>query len=205
MDCRLTLIGKKFGMKPNMLKKNLITLILFFLNTSVIANEEAKYDIIYKSNIYEIRFYSERLVVETKNDESSVAFKKLFNYISGTNNASKKIEMTIPVTQIKKSNSNYMQFIIPSKFNKNTIPTPSNSDVQISSIKEGYFGVIEYSGRASNANFIKYSKILQNKLLEDKIFINGSPIKATYNGPFTLPLLRRNEVMFNVLWKNLVQ
>ena len=205
MDCRLTLIGKKFGMKTNMLKKNLITLILFFLNTSVIANEEAKYDIIYKSNIYEIRFYSERLVVETKNDESSVAFKKLFNYISGTNNASKKIEMTIPVTQIKKSNSNYMQFIIPSKFNKNTIPTPSNSDVQISSIKEGYFGVIEYSGRASNANFIKYSKILQNKLLEDKIFINGSPIKATYNGPFTLPLLRRNEVMFNVLWKNLVQ
>ena len=205
MDCRLTLIGKKFGMKTNMLKKNLITLILFFLNTSVIANEEAKYDIIYKSNIYEIRFYSERLVVETKNDESSVAFKKLFNYISGTNNASKKIEMTIPVTQIKKSNSNYMQFIIPSKFNKNTIPAPSNSDVQISSIKEGYFGVIEYSGRASNANFIKYSKILQNKLLEDKIFINGSPIKATYNGPFTLPLLRRNEVMFNVLWKNLVQ
>ena len=206
MDYQLILIGKKFGMKTNILKKDFITLIFFFLlNTSVTANEEAKYDVIYKSNIYEIRFYSERLVVETENNESSGAFKKLFNYISGTNNTSEKIEMTIPVTQIKKGNSNYMQFIVPSKFNKKTIPTPSNSDVQISTIKEGYFGVIEYSGRASNANFIKYTKILRNKLLDDKILVKGSPIKATYNGPFTLPLSRRNEVMFNVLWKSLVQ
>ena len=177
----------------------------FLLNTASIANEEAEYNVVHKTIIYEIRFYTERLVVESAYNNEGGTFRKLFNYISGANNNSQKIEMTIPVTQIKKSNSNYMQFIIPSKFNKNTIPTPSNSDVQISSIKEGYFGVIEYSGRASNANFIKYSKILQNKLLEDKIFINGSPIKATYNGPFTLPLLRRNEVMFNVLWKNLVQ
>jgi hypothetical protein len=201
MDCHLTLTGKKFGMKANILKKNLIALILFFLNTSVDANEEAKYDIIYKSNIYEIRFYSERLVVETKNNINSSAFKKLFNYISGTNYTSEKIEMTVPVTQIRKDDSNYMQFIIPSKFNKKTIPTPSNSDIQISRIKEGYFGVIEYSGKSTNANFIKYSKILRKKLLEDRVLIKGSPIKATYNKPFTLPFLRRNEVMFNVLWK----
>ena len=167
----------------------------------MVANEEAKYDIIYKSNIYEIRFYSERLVVETKNNINSSAFKKLFNYISGTNNTSKKIEMTIPVTQIKKDNTNFMQFILPSKFNKETIPLPLNSDVEISIIEEGYFAIIEYSGRSSDKNFIKYSKILQGKLLEDKILIKGSPIKASYNGPFTPPPLRRNEVMFNVKGK----
>ena len=167
----------------------------------MVANEEAKYDIIYKSNIYEIRFYPERLVVETKNNLNSSAFKKLFNYISGTNNTSKKIEMTIPVTQIKKDNTNFMQFILPSKFNKKTIPIPSNSDVEISIIEEGYFAVIKYSGRSSDKNFIKYSKTLQKKLLEDKILIKGLPIKATYNGPFTLPLLRRNEAMFNIEWK----
>ena len=204
MDCRLTSIGKKFGMKTNLLQKNLIILI-FFLNTSVLAIEEAKYDIIYKSDIYEIRFYSERLVVETKNNINSSAFKKLFKYISGANNASKKIEMTVPVTQVKKDNSNYMQFIIPSKFNLKTIPGPTNLDVQISRIKEGYFGVIEYNGRSTATNFIKYSKILSEKLSDDKILIRGSPIKATYNGPFTLPILRRNEVMFNVFWKNSVQ
>tara|TARA_B100000767_G_C19593103_1_gene462297 strand:- start:155 stop:730 length:576 start_codon:yes stop_codon:yes gene_type:complete len=191
-------------MKTNLLQKNLIILI-FFLNTSVLAIEEAKYDIIYKSDIYEIRFYSERLVVETKNNINSSAFKKLFKYISGANNTSEKIAMTVPVTQVKKDNSNYMQFIIPSKFNLKTIPGPTNLDVQISRIKEGYFGVIEYTGRSTATNFIKYSKILREKLSDDKILIRGSPIKATYNRPFTLPILRRNEVMFNVFWKNSVQ
>ena len=133
------------------------------------------------------------------NDGNS--FRKLFKYISGTNNNSQKIEMTIPVTQIQKDNTNFMQFILPSKFNKKIIPTPSNSDVKISIIEEGYFAIIKYSGRSSDKNFIKYSKVLQKKLLEDKILIKGLAIKATYNSPFTLPLLRRNEAMFRVKWK----
>ena len=180
-------------------KKITIVIIGFLLNTAAIANEEAKYAVVHKTNIYEIRFYSERLVVESIYNNKT--FRKLFNYISGANNNSQKIEMTIPVTQIKKNNTNFMQFILPAKFNKETIPIPSNSDVEISIIEEGYFAIIKYSGRSSDRNFIKYSKTLQEKLLEDKILIKGLPIKATYNGPFTLPLLRRNEAMFNIEWK----
>ena len=46
-----------------------------------------------------------------------------------------------------------------------------------------------------------FSPILR-ELLKDQILIKGSAIKATYNGPFTLPLFRRNEAMFNIDWKN---
>ena len=67
-------------------------------------------------------------------------------------------------------------------------------------IKEGFFAVIRYSGRASDTNFDKHSKILEKKLNEDNVSINGLPIKATYDSPFTLPLLRRNEAMINVEW-----
>ena len=110
--------------------------------------------------------------------------------------------MTIPVTQTQKDNESFMQFYLPSKYTKETIPIPSNSDIEIATIKEGYFAVIKYSGRSSDKNFVKYSKILNQKLLEDQILIKGSAIKATYNSPFTLPPFRRNEAMFNVEWKN---
>ena len=166
------------------------------------ASEEVEFDIIHKTKIYEIRKYPERLVAQAINNKDNTTFRKLFNYIAGANNSSKKIKMTTPVTQTKKNNVSFMQFYLPSKFDKKTTPIPSNSDVKITLMKEGYFAVIKYSGRSSDKNFTKYSKILQEKLLEDTILIKGLPIKATYNGPFTLPLLRRNEVMFNIKWKN---
>ena len=48
-----------------------------------------------------------------------------------------------------------MQFYLPSEFNKKTTPIPTNSDVEIILMKEGYFAVIRYSGRTSDKNFIK--------------------------------------------------
>jgi len=95
-----------------------------------------------------------------------------------------------------------MQFYLPSRFNKDNIPSPSNSDVKILNIKGGYYAVITYSGRASDKNFIKHKNILENELIKKEILILSTPIKATYNSPFTLPLLRRNEVMFEINIKN---
>ena len=164
------------------------------------AYEEPKYTIINQNAVYEIRYYKERLAVQVTYGYDGNGFRKLFNYISGANTASKKISMTIPVTQTKENNLNYMQFYLPSKFTKETVPSPTNPEVKISTIKEGFFAVIKYSGRASDSNFDKHSKILENKLNEDNISINGLPIRATYNSPFTLPMLRRNEAMFKVEW-----
>ena len=188
------------------------TLVLFFLSILVsvlflstnvtMATEELKFDIVHKNEIYEIRKYSERLVAQAINDKNNTTFRKLFNYIAGANNSSKKIKMTTPVTQTKKNNVTFMQFYLPSEFNKKNTPIPTNSDVEITLMKEGYFAVIRYSGRSSDKNFIKHSKILREKLLEDKILINGFAIQATYNPPWTLPPFRRNEVMFNVKWES---
>ena len=181
----------------------LISLILYiFPNTKTMASEEAPYNVVHKTDVYEIRHYSDRLVVQVINRGDNNSFRKLFNYISGSNVTSEKISMTIPVTQTKKNNNLFMQFYLPSKFTKETVPLPSNPDIEITTIKEGYYAVIKYSGRSSDKNFEKHSKILKQKLIEDKISIIGSPIKATYNSPFTLPLFRRNETMFNVDWKN---
>ena len=180
-----------------------IVYIFFLLPYSItMANEEASYDVVHKTDIYEVRYYSDRLVAQVTNKGDNNSFRKLFNYISGENKNSEKIAMTIPVTQTKKDGELFMQFYLPSKFNKETTPIPTNPDLEIATIPEGYFAVIKFSGRSSDKNFEKHNKILKQKLLDDKIPINGFAVRATYNSPFTLPPLRRNEAMFSIDWKN---
>tara|TARA_B100001996_G_scaffold372376_1_gene348680 strand:+ start:462 stop:962 length:501 start_codon:yes stop_codon:yes gene_type:complete len=165
------------------------------------AYEEAKYDVVKSNEVYEIRKYSDRLAVQVVKTNQNNSFRKLFNYISGNNETKEEIKMTTPVTQTRKEGNMTMQFYLPEKFNKDNVPNPSSSDVEIITIEGGYYAVVRYSGRASEKNFIKHKKILENELKKDSVLILSPAIKATYNSPFTLPMLRRNEAMFKVNWK----
>jgi len=146
---------------------------------------------------YEIRKYSDRLVVETNSTQGN-GFRKLFNYISGNNEQNEEIKMTVPVTQEIKNGNITMQFYLPSKFNKENTPKPSNSEIEILTIEGGYYAVIKYSGRSSDKNFLKNKNILEKALKQDNIVLLSPPIKASYNSPFTLPILKRNEVMYRI-------
>ena len=181
--------------------KLIIQLFCFFsilTYSNVMANEEANYEIIDKNDIYEIRKYSDRLAVETLTSGIDSNFRKLFNYISGRNDTEEKIKMTTPVTQVEKNGNMSMQFYLPSKFNLENVPNPSREDVKIINIEGGYYAVLRYSGRASDGNFLKHKKILENELQKNKVSIISPPIRATYDSPFTLPMNRRNEAMFKV-------
>ena len=181
-------------------------LSIVFLGLIITSNsmsyEEANYEVVKKNEVYEIRKYSDRLAIETDISNEGNSFRKLFNYISGNNDKKEEIKMTTPVTQMQKKGNMTMQFYLPSRFNKENIPSPSNPDVKILNIKGGYYAVIRYSGRASDKNFIKHKSILENELKKDNMIILSPPIKATYDGPFTLPMNRRNEAMFEINIKN---
>ena len=181
------------------MKKVLSIVVLGLIIVSkTVAYEEVNYETIKANKVYEIRKYSDRLAIETVTSNQDSGFRKLFNYISGNNEVNEEIKMTTPVTQKKKKGSMTMQFYLPSKFNKDNTPNPSNSDVKILNIEGGYYAVIKYSGRASDKNFIKHKNILKKELKKNDILILSSPIKATYDKPFTLPILRRNEAMFKI-------
>ena len=166
--------------------------------SSVMAADEVKYTTVSKSKLYEIRKYPDRLVVETETSEQNSGFKRLFKYISGNNKDKKEIKMTTPVTQTEKNGNMTMQFYIPTEFNENNVPDPNNSEVKVLNIKGGLYAAIVYSGRASDGNYNKHKNILEDQLKKDKISIISKPIRATYNSPFTLPMLRRNEVIFKI-------
>ena len=155
--------------------------IYYFFYSNAMANEEVKYEIIKKNEIYEVRKYSDR-----------------FNYISGNNKINKKISMTTPVTRTKKNGNMTMQFYLPSQFNQESAPDPSNNEVKLVNVEGGYYAVLRYSGRASDKNFIKHKEILEKELIKNNISIISPSIRATYDSPFTLPMNRRNEVMFKI-------
>ena len=180
------------------MKRILVILIsILTLSSQTMAYEEANYEVVKENKEYEIRKYSDRLVIETNSIEGN-GFRKLFNYISGNNEKNQEIKMTVPVTQEIKNGSMTMQFYLPLKFNKDNAPKPSNSDIKILNIEGGYYAVIKYSGRSSDKNFLKNKNILEKQLKQDNITIISPPIRASYNSPFTLPMLKRNEVMYKI-------
>ena len=166
------------------------------------AYEEATYSIVYQNNIYEIRNYSDRLAIQVNYTNEGGGFRKLFSYISGSNINSIKISMTTPAIQSNENGSMVMQFQLPSNFTEKNAPAPNDKDLKLKVIEQGYYAVIKYSGRLSEKNFDKRRMILIDNLLKDNMKILSSAIRATYNAPFTLPFLRRNEVMFRVAWKD---
>ena len=180
-----------------------LSVLLLLLSTfKAMAYEEATYSIVYQNDVYEIRNYSERLAIQVNYTNQDSGFRRLFNYISGSNIDSKKINMTIPATQSNENGSMIMQFFLPSSFSKKNAPVPTDKDLRLITIEQGYYAVIKYSGRLTDKNFDKYRNILKNNLLKNDVEILSSAIRATYNGPFTLPFLRRNEAMFSIAWKD---
>ncbi|MFQ3357717.1 MAG: hypothetical protein ACI85H_001705 [Paracoccaceae bacterium] len=174
--------------------------------------EEPQYKVVKKTDTYEVRFYKQRAVAQVTFGEKLNGFRVLFDYISGANEGSTKVEMTIPVTQVAKidmsepatqSNADgkmVMQFFLPKQYNMETAPKPTDPRVRIVNLPKMYYAVITHSGFASNSNFETNYKKLEAALVKDGVTISGQPIKATYNGPFALPFFRRNEAMYPLDW-----
>jgi effector-binding domain-containing protein len=188
--------------------------LLAYLTASVpaMSYEEPEYSIVKKTDVYEVRQYKQRTVAEVIYGGEDSGFRLLFDYISGANKGSKEVEMTIPVTQSKEIDMTApvtqsmtdgkmsMRFFLPMQYSKLNAPEPNDERVRIIDLPAEYFAVISYSGFASDGNFEEHYTELKAALDKDGMVIKGPPIKATYNSPFTLPFLRRNEAMYPLEW-----
>jgi hypothetical protein len=198
----------------------LLSLLLLVSWTSVMAIEEPKFTVIQQIGDIEIRLYAPYLLAETlvagENSQTraaNIGFRRLFDYISGANMAqskiamtapvqqqpvSQKISMTAPVQQTPAEEGWLIAFVVPSEFNHNTVPTPTNAAVTIREVPEHVMAVFTYSGRWTESNHQRHKQTLLDELSKAQIEAVGEPVSAAYNSPFTLPFMRRNEVMVAV-------
>jgi hypothetical protein len=186
------------------------------------ATEEPKYSLIEKDGAFEVRTYDSKLIAEVvlegeMSDATSAGFRLLADYIFGNNTApsgkSEKISMTAPVTVENRSEKIAMTapvaiqseqkgwrvwFVMPSHFTLATLPKPNNPLVVIKPIAAKRYAVVRFSGWVDDDKMQAKLKELSTWLAVKKLTSKGQPELARYNPPWTLPFLRRNEVMLEI-------
>ena len=179
--------------------------------------EKPDYKVIQSEQNIEIRQYDPMIIAEVevngkREDAIGDGFRLLADYIFGNNTVqqvismtapvqqkeNQKIAMTAPVQQQSTGKSWRMSFVMPSKYSMDSLPVPNNNRVRLKEIMTKKFAVIEFSGTNSNENVIEHENQLMNYIEANQIKINGSPNYAFYNPPWSLPFLRRNEVMIEI-------
>lgn len=139
-------------------------------------------------------------------------FKILSDYIFGNNTSVKKIEkitsvkeepgekiaMTTPVMQEKYRSNGKVKFVMPKKYELKTLPKPHSKKIHLVASCPKRFAVIRFSGFASDENIKQYTEKLRNYCLAEKWTSIGGVLLAFYNPPWTLPFLRRNEIMIEI-------
>jgi hypothetical protein len=142
----------------------------------------------------EIRKYDTQIRASSKTGQENRSFGILAEYIFGGNEGGEKIGMTAPVVTYRER----MSFIMPNRYQLESLPKPLNDHVEIEVVDGAEVAVLRFSGFASPEATNKKTEELLKILKSNGIRIRGSPFLMRYNPPWTLPFLRRNEVAVEV-------
>ncbi|QWE18052.1 SOUL family heme-binding protein [Polynucleobacter corsicus] len=189
------------------------------------ATEEPQFTVIEKSEPFELRTYAPQLVAEVKvegdlDTASSQGFRLIAAFIFGQNQVSEKISMTAPVaieaarsTKIamtvpvgieagkdsgKGSNQWVFSFVMPSEYTMATLPKPLNPLVTIRELPAQRRAAITFSGFYNEAKVLEKTKALEEWIKTKQWQVIGNPQFARYNPPWSIPFMRRNEILITV-------
>ena len=181
------------------------------------AIEEAAYQVVKSAGPFELRDYAPHIVAETIVDGEleevgSMAFRRLFGYISGDNKSqteiamtapvsqrsSEKIAMTAPVGQQKSGDRWVVSFMMPASYSMETLPIPVDPQVALRQVPARRMAAVRYSGFWSEKNYQKNQLKLDSWMQKESLQVSGEAIWARYNSPFSLWFFRRNEILVPV-------
>ena len=186
--------------------------------SQIVSNvEQARYDVVQSQGDIQIRDYTSMIVAEAevsgeRKEAISQGFRVIADYIFGNNTRKQNVAMTAPVTQQPKdkiamtapviqegSDGHWkVRFVMPASYTMDTLPRPNNDAVKLEKIPGKRFAVIRFSGMAGEASLKGHTDELTKFIMEEKLNALSEPSYAFFNPPWTLPFLRRNEVMIEV-------
>ena len=177
-----------------------ISLVTSVMTTQAIAIEEPVYQVekAWEAEQIEIRAYAPRIMAVTgMNEDSDSGFSVLAGYIFGGNAEEQKIAMTAPVQQTM-AGEKEMAFMMPAEYAVKDLPQPEDQRVSFREAPAYTAAVIQFSGWASADKADEHWQQLRRFLIAEGIDITGEPTLNQYNPPWTLPFMRRNEIIVPV-------
>jgi hypothetical protein len=203
----------------NRSRRNLLVIAGVIIGTvNAMATEEAKYTVVEKAGRCELRDYAPHVLAETTVDGTleeagNKAFRRLFRYISGDNQSRGKVAMTAPVAQEARGAKISMtapvgqqrlndqwavSFMMPASYTLDTLPVPDDPNVKLRQVPVRRMAAIRYSGRWSEKAYLHHKQELEAWIQKQGMVMDGEPVWARYNPPFTPWFLRRNEILIPV-------
>jgi hypothetical protein len=187
-------------------------LLLAFIVVQLYAMNEQRsietypYVINKKYDTFEIRSYEASLFTSVKlstnefKEASSKGFSILAGYIFGGNEKNEKISMTSPVAMSLEDSMTVM-FLVPKKFNKETLPQPSESQIEFRNEPAKTVAAITFGGWANDTKIEKYKEKLKAALDAEGIKYTNRFYYLGYNPPFEV-FNRKNEVIVELQSEN---
>ena len=111
---------------------------------------------------------------------------------------SEKITMTAPVLQKQSDNKWVMAFVLPSTYTLETLPKPLDEKMVIKKIPGKKVASLRFTGFLSDTKLSEKSDLLKAWLMENDYDPKSEPRLAGYDPPWTIPFLRRNEVLIDL-------
>jgi len=160
--------------------------------------EIQRYKVIESHRGFEVRVYESHTLVTkpmpgSMGSASYSAFGYLAGYIGGENEARQQIAMTAPVLQKKSSSGFDVSFVMPHDLVD--APKPLRSGMSVQRMTGGLMAAKRFNGSASDRLFESKAQTLLAELDKAGFEAVGEIQYARYNGPWTPPVLRRNEVL----------
>ena len=183
--------------KQSLLMMSFLTISTFITSPLATPIEEPRYEVVTacEEHSIELRSYAPRiLAVTTMTQGQNNGFRVLAGYIFGGNNNDQKIAMTAPV-QRSMDDSAEMAFMMPAEYSLSDLPTPEDDRVSFREAPGYTAAVIQFNGLADMEKAEANWQVLQAFLTERDIAITGEPSLNQYNPPWTLPFMRRNEII----------
>lgn len=174
-----------------------IPLVMAFSTSRI---EKQKYWVIKKESEFEIRYYPPAIFATIRSSAksyrelSSSGFRKIAGYIFGNNESGSKIAMTSPVHIDINNRESSMSFVMPSAFDLEKLPRPSDQSVEIHESPAEYTAAIEFGGYANDDKIQEYANQLLRALNKKGIKTKGNVRYLGYNPPYQF-IGRKNEVM----------